>query len=180
MLFLALIVTGCVHPAVAPPGGEMITYENHPGFCMGACPTFRIEINSGGIGVLREYDGHGELSAIRRVRLPADRYQAFASQLAPYRPVGESRFADTPPCDSMATDLSNIFVEWRGDGRHDSLLYNVGCLTSRGKAMTQALMQAPKALGFSKLPILDEMWVAAIWDEAAPNGAPAARTDDAH
>ena len=46
--------------------------------------------------------------------------------------------------------------------------------------MTEALMQAPKALGFSKLPILDEMWVATILDEAAPNGAPAARTGDAH
>ena len=180
MPFLALIVTGCVHPVVAPPGGEMITYENHPGFCMGACPTFRIEINSSGMGVLREYDGHGELATIRRIRLPVDRYHAFAGRLEPYRPVGESQLDTTPPCDSKVSDLSEIVIEWRSDGRHDTLFYNVGCLTSRGTVMTEALMQAPKVLGFSKLPILDEMWVAMIRDAPSPNGSPPLRQGDVH
>jgi len=178
MLFLALALTGCVHPFVAPPGGEMITYQNHPGFCMGTCPTFRIEINSSGAGVLREYDGHGELSAIRRIRLPVERYQAFARQLAPYRPVGESQLDAAPACDSMVSDLSDIIVEWRSDGRRDRLLYNVGCRTSRGIGMTDALMQAPKTLGFSKLPILDQMWVAVLRDDPNLNGSTGARIGD--
>jgi len=179
-LFLALIVTGCVHPVAVPPGGEMITYQNRPGFCMGACPTFRIEITSGGTGLLREYDGHGALTSIRRIRLPLDRYQAFARQLAPYRPVGESQFDATPPCVSMTSDLSDIAVEWRSDGRHDMLLYNVGCVTSQGTEMSEALMQAPRALGFSKLPILDEMWVATLRNEVGRNGSPDARKGNVH
>ena len=179
-LFLALIVSGCLHPVVAPPGGEMITYENRPGFCLGACPTFRIEITSSGTGRLREYDGHGDLTAMRPIRLPVERYSAFARQLAPYRPVGESQFDMTPPCVSMASDLSDIVVEWRSDGHHDTLLYNVGCLTSQGTAMTEALMHAPRTLGFSKLPILDEMWVATIRNEADRNGARLVRTGDVH
>lgn len=179
-LFLALIVTGCLHPVTAPPGGEMITYENRPGFCMGACPTFRIEINSSGTGLLREYDGRGDLTAMRPIRLPMDRYRAFARQLAPYRPIGESQLDATPPCDSMASDLSDIVIEWRSDGRHDTLIYNVGCLTSRGAEMTEALMQAPRTLGFHKLPILDEVWVAMLRDESTPKGTPLVRTGNVH
>ncbi|MFA5963201.1 MAG: hypothetical protein WC804_04200 [Sphingomonas sp.] len=152
ILLLALPLGGCLTPVKAPPNGGLITYWTEPGFCMGACPTFHLTVNSDGKGRLRHFDGRGELLGMRPIHVSRGQYEAFEMSLAPYRPVGEKIWYDAPPCKGLMSDQGQIHIQWDGQGRSDRLVFNLGCEVGDGNAMWNALDHAPQLLGLKGLP----------------------------
>ncbi len=151
-LLCALSLGGCLPTVLVPPGGEMITYETEPGFCMGQCPFFRFSVNSDGKGVLRVFDGHGDLTAMRPFRASPEQVGTFLQRLAPYRPVGDLILSDPPVCKVFATDLAAVHLQWSGGGPAGRLVFNLGCDPDARRAMREAILGAPAALGLKKLP----------------------------
>ena len=63
---------------------ETIVFETGP--CFGACPVYRVTVNSDGSGT---FEGRRFTAVDRHARLPVTpaQYRAFARQLAPLRPA---------------------------------------------------------------------------------------------
>lgn len=119
-----------------------ISYAAGP--CFGACPVFRVTVNSDGTGV---FDG-GRFAAVtgeRRFMVTPAQFRAFAARLAPYRPAtGERRYSGES-CRRMATDQDSVEIVWRGAAEQRLNVY-YGCDMEANRAMFDRLRSAPNVL----------------------------------
>ena len=93
-----------------PPAAsaQSISYETGP--CFGACPVFRVTVNSDGSGTF-EGRRFTAVTGERGFRVTPAQYRAFADQLAPLRPAsGTMRYAGEA-CEMTATDMPSAEVD---------------------------------------------------------------------
>jgi hypothetical protein len=77
----------------------------------------------------------------------------FRARLADYRPTGELRLEDQPPCEAFATDDMGVTITWRDARGEDRLAYNFGCDWETRRVMANALTTAPLLLNVAGLRI---------------------------
>ena len=140
-LALAALPAGASAPPATP--AQTIIFETGP--CFGACPVYRLHVNS---------DGSGTFQGIRFTAFTGSRpfhatprqYRAFASQLEPIRPArGSVRYAGEA-CRSTATDMPSAEVTWRSPRGTQSLYFYYGCDMQRNRALAERLSAAPALL----------------------------------
>ena len=137
-----LALPACAAMAPATPV-ETIVFETGP--CFGACPVYRVTVNSGGDGTF-EGRRFTALTGSRPFRATPAQYRAFARQLEPLRPAsGTVRYAGDA-CASMATDLPSTEVTWRSRRGTQSLYFYHGCDMQRNRAIAERLTAAPGLL----------------------------------
>ena len=144
-LVIAIALGALPACASAPPGTPVQTISFETGPCFGACPVYRLHVNSDGSGI---FDGirFTAVTGTRPFRATALQYQAFARQLAPIRPArGSVRYAGET-CRSMATDLPSAEVTWRSRRGTQSLYFYYGCDMQRNRALAERLNAAPALL----------------------------------
>jgi hypothetical protein len=149
---LALAVSAAALPAsAAPPPAtpvQTIIYETGP--CFGACPVYRLVINSDGTGTF-EGRRFTAFTGTRAFRTTAARYRAFARQLEPIRPARGSIRHQGTACRSMATDLPSAEDTWRSRRGTQSLYFYYGCDMQRNRALAERLDAAPVLLPIREL-----------------------------
>jgi hypothetical protein len=155
----ALALAGCARdvegPGETPPPvpieSDSISYETGP--CFGACPVYSVTVRPDGRGV---FNGKRftAVTGERSFQLSRAQYDAFAAQLAPYRPQsGEVRYAPgEPTCGRAATDLPSVDIRWtRAIGDSQALHFYFGCDMDKNSRMAEALGNAPDALPIEAL-----------------------------
>ncbi|NEX94893.1 hypothetical protein [Caulobacter sp. 17J65-9] len=150
----ALLLASCASTPPAPgPGVELITYKTSPGgpICE-PCETLAFTAASDGrVWVERGYSLPGEHREWRTVRhrrqVTPEQFARFREALAAYRPVGERRMTDAPPCKTFTYDLAQVTLTWRGGGPDGLLQYDFGCDLEAPEDVPMALMIAPTLLG---------------------------------
>jgi hypothetical protein len=147
--FLLLAALPALSAAALPPSPrpatpvQTIIYETGP--CFGACPVYRLVINSGGDGTF-EGRRFTAVTGVRGFRFTPAQYRAFARELAPLRPArGSVRYAGDR-CRSMATDMPSAEVTWRDRRGPQSLYFYYGCDMQRNRAIAARLRAAPQRL----------------------------------
>ncbi|MBC9033041.1 hypothetical protein IAG41_11605 [Sphingomonas sp. JC676] len=155
---VAVALGGCIPPGrpQAPGGpvpieGDSITYETGP--CFGACPVYSVTVRPDGSGVFTG-KRFTAVTGERGFTLTRAQYDAFAGQLAPYRPAsGGVRYAPGEPnCQNAPTDMPSVDVTWTraiGDSQH--LYFYFGCGRTANPGMRDALGHAPDALPIAEL-----------------------------
>jgi hypothetical protein len=146
-LALAALTACATVPATASPV-HAIAYETGP--CFGACPVYRVTVNSDGSGT---FEGRRFTTVIgaRGFRVTPEQYRAFARQLEPLRPDhGTVRFAGEA-CETMATDLPSAEVTWRSAEGEQRLYFYYGCDMDRNRALAERLSAAPGLLPIGDL-----------------------------
>lgn len=142
ILFAAALALPAAAQRPATPV-ETITFETGP--CFGACPVYRVVVNSNGTGTF-EGRHHTAVTGTRAFRLRPGQYQAFARHLAPLRPArGTVRYAGES-CRTMATDLPSAEVGWRSRRGRQGLYFYYGCDMQRNRAIAARLDAAPGLL----------------------------------
>ena len=137
-----LALPACAAMAPATPV-ETITFETGP--CFGACPVYRVTVNSGGDGTF-EGRRFTAVTGSRPFRATPAQYRAFARQLEPLRPAaGSMRYSDDA-CRAMATDLPSAEVTWRSRRGEQQLYFYYGCDMERNRAIAERLSAAPSLL----------------------------------
>jgi hypothetical protein len=132
-------------PASARPATpvQTITYETGP--CFGACPVYRLVINSDGTGTF-EGRRFTAFTGTRPFRAASAQYRAFANQLEPIRPARGAIRYEGRACRGMATDLPSAEVTWRSRRGRQSLYFYYGCDMQRNRALAERLDAAPALL----------------------------------
>jgi len=151
-LELALAALAIAVPASAKGPGpatpvETIVFETGP--CFGACPVYRVTVNSGGEGTF-EGRRFTAVAGTRAFRATPAQYRAFARQLAPLRPRRGTVRYSSERCRTMATDLPSAEVTWRSRRGTQTLYFYYGCDMERNRAIAERLSAAP-----GLLPIVD-------------------------
>ena len=150
-LGVMLALSACAHTAVKPRTpvaieADSITYETGP--CFGRCPVYSVTVRPDGSGVFNGIR-FTAVTGERKFQLSKAQYDAFAAQLAPYRPAsGEVRYSHGEPnCQQAVTDMPSVDIRWtRAIGDSQSLYYNFGCNMEQNRAMAQALGNATDAI----------------------------------
>jgi hypothetical protein len=143
ILAAALALPACAAVAPTATPAETITFETGP--CFGACPVYRLVVNSDGSGTF-EGRRFTAVTGTRPFRATPAQYRAFARQLAPLRPAnGSVRYAGEA-CRSMATDLPSAEVTWRSRRGTQGLYFYYGCDMERNGAIGERLSAAPGLL----------------------------------
>lgn len=143
ILAAALALPAC---AAAPPAGtpvQTIIFETGP--CFGACPVYRVVVNSDGSGTF-EGRRFTAVTGTRAFRATTRQYQAFARQLEPLRPSGGTVRYSGEACAAMATDLPSAEVTWRSRRGEQNLYFYYGCDMERNRAIADRLSAAPAFL----------------------------------
>jgi hypothetical protein len=147
--FLLLAALPALPAAALPPSPrpstpvQTIVFETGP--CFGACPVYRLTINSNGSGTF-EGRRFTRVTGSRPFRFTPAQYQAFARELAPLRPArGSVRYAGER-CRSMATDMPSADVTGRSSRGTQSLYFYYGCDMQRNRAIAERLRRAPGLL----------------------------------
>ena len=143
----AFASTAC---ATVPPSApvESISFETGP--CFGACPVYRVTVNSDGSG---SFDGR-RFTAVggeRAFRVTPAQFRAFAAQLAPLRPASGERRYSGEACEMMATDMPSTDVTWRSGASEQHLYFYHGCDMEENRAIAERLNAAPALLPIGDL-----------------------------
>ena len=135
---VALTSTAC---ATVPPAAsaQSISYETGP--CFGACPVFRVTVNSDGSGTF-EGRRFTAVTGERGFRVTPAQYRAFADQLAPLRPASGSMRYTGDACEMTATDMPSAEVTWRSDAGEQQLYFYYGCDMEENRAIAERLNDA--------------------------------------
>ena len=141
-LLLPLALAAC---ATAPPATPVETIVFETGPCFGACPVYRLIVNSGGDGTF-EGRRFTAVEGTRAFRATPAQYRAFAAQLAPLRPAGGAVRYSGDACAAMATDLPSAEVTWRSRRGTQSLYFYYGCDMERNRGIADRLNAAPGLL----------------------------------
>ena len=143
-------LSGCATVSAASGAGvETIVYETGP--CFGACPVYRVTVNSDGTGLF-EGRRFTAVTGERRLTLSTDEYRAFVRQLEPLRPASGERSYAGEACAMMATDLPSADVWWRSAGEGGQHLhFYFGCDMERNSAIADRLRSAPDLLPIREL-----------------------------
>jgi uncharacterized protein DUF6438 len=136
-------LAGCA--GAPPPATPVQTIAFETGPCFGACPVYRLTVNSDGSGTF-EGRRFTAVTGPRPFRATPAQYRAFAAQLEPLRPAaGEVRYSGEA-CRSMATDLPSAEVTWRSRRGEQRLYFYYGCDMERNRAIAERLTAAPGLL----------------------------------
>ena len=142
-LMTALALPACAAEPPAATPAQTIIFETGP--CFGACPVYRVVLNSDGSGTF-EGRRFTAVTGTRAFHATPRQYRAFAGQLEPIRPAsGSVRYAGED-CAAMATDLSSSEVTWRSRGQEQHLYVYHGCDMARNRALIERLVSAPGLL----------------------------------
>ncbi|HEV2865705.1 MAG TPA: DUF6438 domain-containing protein [Allosphingosinicella sp.] len=146
-LALALALAGCatVQEDAAARGAMSVSYETGP--CFGACPVYRVTVNSDGSGMF-EGRRFTAVEGQRAFRISRQQFDALVAHLDPVRPAqGSVRYAGEA-CERVATDLPSAEVTWRmlGDGQQQLYFY-YGCDMEKNRAIAERLDAVPRLLG---------------------------------
>jgi hypothetical protein len=149
---LAWLLPACATMAQAPRAQvRTISYETGPCSSL-PCSEYRLEINSDGTG-----EFYTRLRAEAQVRraftATPQQFRDFAARLDPARPArGEVRLAP-PNCQTNATDMSSVDINWTmADGSTRALYLDYGCDMAKHRALANRLRSAPAALLSEILP----------------------------
>ncbi|MEI9851019.1 MAG: DUF6438 domain-containing protein [Sphingomonas sp.] len=116
-------------------------------------PVYSVTVRPDGTGVFNGIR-FTQVSGERSFRITPAQYEAFAAQLAPYRPAsGERRYSHGEPgCEQAATDMPSASVTWtRAIGDSQKLYYYFGCEMERNAPIAAAVGNAPDALPIEAL-----------------------------
>ena len=138
---LALPACATARPTATP--AWTIIFETGP--CFGACPVYRVTVNSGGDGTFEGLRFTAVIGA-RPFRATPAQAQAFARQLEPLRPASGAVRYSGEACGTMATDLPSAEVTWRSPRGTQSLYFYYGCDMARNRAIVERLEVAPRLL----------------------------------
>ena len=138
-----LALPACAATAPAPTPVETIVFETGP--CFGACPVYRVTVNSDGDGIF-EGRRFTAVTGARPFRATPAQYRAFARQLEPLRPASGSMRYSGDACRNMATDLPSAEVTWRSRRGEQQLYFYYGCDMERNRAIAERLSAAPGLL----------------------------------
>ena len=141
---IALALSACATMPADAGGGRLRSISYAAGPCFGACPVFRVTVNSDGTGV---FNG-GRFAAVtgeRRFTVTPAQFRAFAARLAPYRPAAGERLYSGESCRRMATDQDSVEIVWRGAAEQKLNVY-YGCDMEANRAMFERLRSAPTLL----------------------------------
>jgi len=143
----ALTSTAC---ATVPPTApvESISYETGP--CFGACPVFRVTVNSDGSGTF-EGRRYTAVTGERGFRATPEQFRAFAAQLAPLRPASGTMRYTGEACEMTATDMPSAEVTWRSGASEQQLYFYYGCDMEKNRAIAQRLNDARDLLPIGDL-----------------------------
>lgn len=143
----AIAATLIALPACATPRSvtpiQTISFETGP--CFGACPVYRVTVNSDGSGTF-EGRRFTAVTGTRPFRATPAQYRAFAAHLAPLRPASGTVRYSGDACRSMATDLPSAEVTWRSPRGEQILYFYYGCDMARNRAIAERLTAAPALL----------------------------------
>jgi hypothetical protein len=142
---IAMALAALPVSASAAPGTPVQTISFETGPCFGACPVYRVVINSNGSGTF-EGIRFTAVTGTRPFRATIAQYQAFARQLEPIRPARGAVRYEGRACHSMATDLPSADVTWRSSRGTQSLHFYYGCDMQRNRALADRLTAAPGLL----------------------------------
>lgn len=151
-------LAACALPAAQPqPGAEVITYETSPGPFCGRCDALKLIVSSDGQMKIERGHWAGSYKDWRTVRtrrrISAIEFERFKARLAPYRPVGDLRLDQVPPCGGMTSDLASYHITWSGGGAANaSLVFDNGCDFQARAAERTAIATAPEILGVRGKP----------------------------
>jgi hypothetical protein len=144
-IVLTALALTALPAAAARPATPVQTISFETGPCFGACPVYRLHVNSDGSGTF-EGIRFTAFTGTRAFRATPAQYRAFARQLEPIRPRhGTIRYAGEA-CRSMATDLPSADVTWRSRRGTQSLHFYYGCDMERNRAIAERLTAAPTLL----------------------------------
>jgi len=131
--------------ATAAPATPLETIIFETGPCFGACPVYRLTVNSDGRGT---FEGRRFTAATgtRAFRATPAQYRAFARQLQPLRPATGSIRYSGEACRNVATDLPSADVTWRSRRGTRNLYFYYGCDMQRNRAIGERLNAAPGLL----------------------------------
>lgn len=146
-LALAALPACATMPAATSPV-QTIIYETGP--CFGACPVYRLTVNSDGSGTF-EGRRFTAVTGTRSFQATPQQHQAFARQLEPVRPARRTVRYAGESCDTMATDLPSTEVTWRSSRAEQQLYFYHGCDMERNRPLAERLNAAPALLPISDL-----------------------------
>jgi hypothetical protein len=136
---------GLVAACAAAPASPVQTIVFETGPCFGACPVYRVTLNSDGSGTF-EGRRFTSVTGTRPFRATSAQALAFARHLEPIRPGrGAVRYAGEA-CRSMATDMPSAEVTWRSPRGTQSLYFYYGCDMDRNREIAARLDAAPALL----------------------------------
>ena len=147
LLLAALPALSAAMPAPSPrPATPVWTIIYETGPCFGACPVYRLTINSGGDGTF-EGRRFTAVTGMRAFRFTPAQARAFARALAPLRPArGSVRYEGDRCNHRIATDMPSAEVTWRDRRGPQSLYLYYGCDMQRNRAIAERLRAAPALL----------------------------------
>ena len=144
----ALSAAACATVPTDAAPVESISYETGP--CFGACPVFRVTVNSDGSGTF-EGRRFTAVTGARTFRATPDQYRAFAARLEPLRPASGSIRYSGEACEMMATDMPSTEVTWRSDAGEQQLYFYHGCDMEKNQAIAERLSAARDLLPIGDL-----------------------------
>jgi hypothetical protein len=141
-LVAAFASTAC---ATVPPADsvESISFETGP--CFGACPVYRVTVNSEGGGTF-EGRRFTAVTGTRSFRATPEQFRAFAARLAPLRPASGERRLTGDACEMMATDQPTTDVTWRSAASEQKFYFYYGCDMEKNRPIAERLDAAPGLL----------------------------------
>lgn len=148
---LRMVLLGCVLAVLAAcattddallpqPGYDSISLTVGP--CYGPCPIYDLVIASDGSVRFRDRDYQGP-RRLKRRDVGAERYQAVAEALAPYRPPNR-----LPECLISSTDAQEYTIVWTSpSGGSETLPHYSGDTCPESEELTQVLQTVPALAG---------------------------------
>jgi len=142
---LLALALAALPATAAPPSTPVQTISFETGPCFGACPVYRLHVNSDGSGT---FEGlrFTAFTGTRAFRATPAQYRAFARRLEPLRPARGTIRYDGEACHAIATDQPSAQVTWRSRRGTQSLHFYYGCDMERNRAIAQRLTEAPALL----------------------------------
>jgi len=148
---IVAILAGCAAaPGQPGPTHALETIRFEATACDGRCPVFVVEARSDGSGT---FDGRSNTAVIgkRDFALTPAQFAEYRRRLEPYRPSGE-RLLDAAHCpEPAAPGFHTVDVRWSGPGRLDRLVLYFGCATVWNADFVDAVLEAPEALGITRM-----------------------------
>jgi hypothetical protein len=141
---VAFALSACATMPADAGGRQLRSISYAAGPCFGACPVFRVTVNSDGTGIF-EGGRYAAVTGERRFTITPAQFRAFAARLAPYRPAAGERHYAGETCRRMATDQDSVEIVWRGAGEQRLNVY-YGCDMETNRAMFERLRSAPTLL----------------------------------
>jgi hypothetical protein len=118
--------------------------------CQESCPVYAVTVQADGAGVFTGI-GNTAVRGERHFTATPQQVAEFFQDLQPYLPVGELLLTGPDNCETYATGLPSVDVNWMGGSITGHLLFDYGCDPDAHRVLAAALRAAPRALPIAGL-----------------------------